>query len=107
MSSSLNVDQLLSELTLEKKIEILSGQDTWSTHPVERLNIPSITTTDGPHGARGTSFFSGPRGVLLPSATAMGATFDTKLMRRVGNMLAAETKEKGCQVLLAPTVCLQ
>jgi beta-glucosidase len=37
----------------------------------------------------------------------MGATFDTKLMRHVGNMLAAETKEKGCQVLLAPTVCLQ
>ncbi|KAM6507182.1 hypothetical protein FALCPG4_018564 [Fusarium falciforme] len=32
----------------------------------------------------------------------MGATFDTKLMRSVGNMLAAETKEKGCQLLLAP-----
>lgn len=48
-----------------------------------------------------------PRGALLPSATAMGATFDTKLMRSVGNMLATETKEKGCQVLLAPTVCLQ
>ncbi|KAJ4169113.1 hypothetical protein NW754_011045 [Fusarium falciforme] len=125
MSPSLNVDQLLSELTLEEKVELLSGRDTWSTHPVERLNIPSITvrcfqdsgsdvlltialkTTDGPHGARGTSFFNGPRGVLLPSATAMGATFDTKLMRHVGNMLAAETKEKGCQVLLAPTVCLQ
>lgn len=37
----------------------------------------------------------------------MGATFDTRLMRSVGNMLATETKEKGCQVLLAPTVCLQ
>jgi beta-glucosidase len=37
----------------------------------------------------------------------MGATFDTKLMRSVGNMLATETKEKGCQLLLAPTVCLQ
>lgn len=48
-----------------------------------------------------------PRGALLPSATAMGATFDTKLMHSVGNMLAAETKEKGCQLLLAPTVCLQ
>jgi beta-glucosidase len=37
----------------------------------------------------------------------MCATFDTKLMRSVGNMLATETKEKGCQLLLAPTVCLQ
>ncbi|KAH6879844.1 glycoside hydrolase superfamily [Thelonectria olida] len=107
MSSPLNVDQVLSDLTLEEKVKLLAGRDTWSTHPVERLNIPSVTTTDGPHGARGTSFFNGPRGALLPSATAMGATFDTKLMRSVGNMLAAETKEKGCQVLLAPTVCLQ
>lgn len=37
----------------------------------------------------------------------MGATFDVELMRRVGEMLAQETKERGCQVLLAPTVCLQ
>ena len=37
----------------------------------------------------------------------MGATFDTELMRSVGDMLAVEAKEKGCQVLLAPTVCLQ
>lgn len=37
----------------------------------------------------------------------MGATFDTDLMRSVGEMLASETIEKGCQVLLAPTVCLQ
>lgn len=77
MSPSLDVDQVLSELTLEEKIELLSGRDTWSTYPVERLNIPSITvrcsqdscsdvlliialkTTDGPHGARGTSFFNG------------------------------------------------
>jgi hypothetical protein len=43
MSSLLNVDQILTELTLEEKVQLLSGQDTWSTHPVERLNIPSIT----------------------------------------------------------------
>ena len=41
--SSLNVDQVLRDLTLEEKVKLLSGQDTWSTYPVERLNIPSIT----------------------------------------------------------------
>lgn len=37
----------------------------------------------------------------------MGATFDTELMHSVGEMLAAEAKEKGCHVILAPIVCLQ
>lgn len=45
--------------------------------------------------------------VLLPSATAMGATFDTDLLRRVGNILGDEARCKNVDVLLAPTVCLQ
>jgi len=40
---ALNIDQVLHDLTFEEKIQLLSGQDTWSTHPVERLGIPSIT----------------------------------------------------------------
>ncbi|KAL3487860.1 glycoside hydrolase superfamily [Aspergillus germanicus] len=103
----IDVDKVLAELTIHEKIELLSGHDTWRTKAIERLDIPAITTTDGPHGARGTSFFNGPPGMLLPSATAMGATFDRALMRSVGMMLGRETREKGCQVLLAPTVCLQ
>lgn len=43
MSKPLNVDQVLSELTLEEKVKLLSGRDTWSTYAVERLNIPSLT----------------------------------------------------------------
>ncbi|KAL2828580.1 glycoside hydrolase superfamily [Aspergillus pseudoustus] len=103
----IDVDSVLAELTIHEKIKLLAGKDTWSTFALERLNIPALTTTDGPHGARGTSFFNGPRGMLLPCATAMGATFDQDLMSAVGKMLGRETREKGCQVLLAPTVCLQ
>jgi beta-glucosidase len=45
--------------------------------------------------------------MLLPSATAMGATFDPELIYAAGELLAAEAKEKKCHVLLAPTVCIQ
>ncbi|KAI9162772.1 hypothetical protein HJFPF1_04364 [Paramyrothecium foliicola] len=107
MSQRVDVEKVLKDLTLDEKICLLAGRDTWSTQPIERLGVPHITVTDGPHGARGTTFFNGPPGALLPSATAMGATFDSKLMHSAGKMLAAESKEKGCQVLLAPTVCLQ
>lgn len=50
---------------------------------------------------------SQPPAALLPSATAMGATFDTDLVHRVGGLLGIEARAKGAQVLLAPTVCLQ
>ncbi|KAJ6153840.1 hypothetical protein N7485_012209 [Penicillium canescens] len=103
----IDVDKVLAELTIHEKIKLLAGQDTWCTFAIERLNIPSIRTTDRPHGARGVSFFNGPPGMLLPSATAIGATFDRDLIAVVGKMLGRETREKGCQVLLAPTVCLQ
>ncbi|KAF4918609.1 putative beta-glucosidase I [Colletotrichum viniferum] len=107
MSGALiNVPHTIMDLTLEEKIKLLADKDTWTTHAIDRLKIPSVTTSDGPHGVRGTAFFNGPRGCLLPSATAMGATFDTELMHSVGEMLAAEAKEKGCHVILAPTVYL-
>lgn len=40
---SLHIDQILDELTLDEKIKLLSGRDTWATNSVERLGIPSIT----------------------------------------------------------------
>jgi beta-glucosidase len=45
--------------------------------------------------------------MLLPCATAMGATFDRDLIVEAGKKLRRETREKCCQILLAPTVCLQ
>lgn len=45
--------------------------------------------------------------MLLPCSTAMAATFDRGLLTAIGKNLGRETREKGCQVLLAPTVCLQ
>lgn len=41
----LNVEQLLEELTLQEKISLLAGKDTWSTQNIERLDIPSITVS--------------------------------------------------------------
>ena len=42
----------LSELTLEEKASLCLGSDFWHTAPVERLGIPAIMVSDGPHGLR-------------------------------------------------------
>ena len=43
---------ILSQMTLEEKAGLCSGLDHWHTKPVERLGIPSIRMSDGPHGLR-------------------------------------------------------
>ena len=49
---SLDIDALLSELTLEEKASLTSGSSFWYTAPVDRLGIPRIMVSDGPHGLR-------------------------------------------------------
>ena len=48
----LNVEQLVQEMTLEEKAGLCSGENFWFTKAVERLGIPGIMVTDGPHGLR-------------------------------------------------------
>ncbi len=83
----------------------MAGRDLWHTMPVERLGIPALKVSDGPNGARGESH-SGQTSVCTPCGTALGASFDTDLVRRVGEMLGLEALSKGARVLLAPTVNL-
>ena len=52
MAEHLDVDGILSALTLEEKASLCLGSDFWHTAPVERLGIPAVMVTDGPHGLR-------------------------------------------------------
>ena len=71
------VEELLGKLTLKEKVSLLSGKDRWSTTPIERLGIPSVITTDGPHGVRTEPMWEGridspatsfPTGVSMASS---------------------------------------
>lgn len=56
MTDSFDIDNILSQLTLEEKIGLVGGIDFWHTYPISRLNIPKVRFTDGPNGIRGTRF---------------------------------------------------
>ncbi|KAH7385037.1 glycoside hydrolase superfamily [Cadophora sp. MPI-SDFR-AT-0126] len=106
-TQSFDVEDVISKLTLEEKVTLLSGAGRCAFASVDRLEVPTINTSDGPHGLRGYSFWNGPRGLMLPCGTAMGATFDHELLHSVGNMLADEARGKNIHVVLGPVVCLQ
>ncbi|HBA83673.1 MAG TPA: glycosyl hydrolase [Verrucomicrobia bacterium] len=92
------VADLLGRMTLEEKIDQLSGENYMDTRRNERLGIPSLKMTDGPHGVRWE------QATCFPTAISLGASWDTNLVREVGVALADETRAKGRNVLLGPCV---
>src|SRR3954454_2872107 len=103
-----DVDKLVAELTLDEKASLTAGEDLWSTVAVERLGIPKVVVTDGPNGARGPGIpgMSTQQSTCIPCASALGATWDPTLVERLGRLLGREARDRGCRVLLAPTVNL-
>ena len=89
----------------EEAVRPLAGADWWTTPAA--AGVPALKVTDGPSGARGELFVGGPPSVWFPCGAAVGATWDTALIGRLGAALAEETRAKGAHVLLGPTVNLQ
>ena len=106
MPSPRDLEQLVSQLTVEEKASLTAGADFWTTVAIPRLDIPSVTVTDGPNGARGSALlgFGSVTAVSAPCGSALGSTWDVELVERVGAMLGEESRTKAARVLLAPTV---
>jgi len=101
------VEELLKKMTLSEKVSLLSGRDIWNTVPVERLGIPSITMTDGPHGVRATAPEAGRKMgpvTAFPTGISMGAAWNPDLVELVGQALGEETHGMDCDILLGPCV---
>src|SRR5580700_4318558 len=99
------IDDLLERLTLDEKASLTTGASLWFVPPVERLGIPALKVSDGPAGVRGESL-TGRRSLSLPCGMAIGSTWNPALVERMGEVLAAEARAKGVNVLLGPTVCI-
>lgn len=99
------IETLLDAMTLEEQVSLLSGADFWSVAGVERLGIGALVVTDGPNGARGGGgLVGGPKAACFPCGIALGATWNPALMSEIGAALAEETRTKGADVLLGPTM---
>lgn len=106
--AKVDVDEIVEKLTTDEAILLTAGVGFWHTHEIPRLGIPAIKVSDGPNGIRGNNFFMSTPAKCLPSATALGATWDTDLIEEAGlKLLAGEAKLRAAPVILAPTCNIQ
>lgn len=99
-----DIKELLAALTLEEKAGLTSGKDTWLTKAVERLGIPSIRMSDGPHGLRTEMGGKTLPAVCFPTASMSASSFDRELIYEMGEELGREAQAKGVNILLGPGV---
>lgn len=103
------LDELVRSLTLEEKAGLCSGADFWRTKAVERLGIPALMVSDGPHGLRtqkpgSESPNDSIEAVCYPAGCAAAASFDPTLTQRLGMALGREARAVGVGVVLGPAI---
>src|SRR6266700_4014194 len=93
------VESMLSQMTLEEKIDLLGGVDGFFIRDIPRLNWPRLKMADGPVGVRNF----GPATAFAGGVT-LAATWNQELAERVGTELGRDARAKGVHFLLAPGV---
>ncbi|MGB4660483.1 MAG: glycoside hydrolase family 3 C-terminal domain-containing protein [Mobilitalea sp.] len=101
--------EVINQMSLEEKAAMMSGRDIWSTVGFEKLGIPSMVLSDGPHGLRkqtGASDHLGLNASLpatcYPTAATVANSWDEKLGEELGEYLGEEAVSFGVNVVLGP-----
>ena len=106
-----NLKELISQMTLEEKAGMCSGLDFWHLKGVERLGIPSVMVSDGPHGLRKQDQEADHLGinesikaVCFPPAVLSACSFDRELLEKLGEVVGDEAQATDLSVVLGPAV---
>ena len=105
------IKDIVSKLSLDEKISLLSGADFWHTVSIDRLNIPSIMMADGPHGLRKQKEDADHMGInqsypatCFPTLATLACSWDRDLLASVGEAIANECKDQGVAIILGPGI---
>ena len=108
------VEQTLRQMTLEEKVRLSYAQSKFTSPGVQRLGIPELHTSDGPHGVRmeinwndwNHAQWTNDACTAFPALTCLAATWNPTLAELYGKMVGEEARYRGKSVLLGPGVNL-
>jgi beta-glucosidase len=86
---------LLTRLSLEEKVHLLTGADAWSLNAIASVGLRSMVVSDGPSGVRGRRFDPRHLSSSLPCPVALSATWDEDLVTEVTRALGVEARSRG------------
>ncbi len=106
------IDELIAQMTLEEKVGMCHAESAFCSGGVERLGIPPLVMSDGPHGVRqelDPQTWDPVAGAddavsYLPVGTALAATWNPERARDFGEVLGAEARARGKDVILGPGI---
>lgn len=105
------IQNLISQMTLEEKAGMCSGADFWNLKGIERLGIPKVMVTDGPHGIRKQAeaadhlgINESEKAICFPVGCATASSFDRDLIRRQGELLGQECQAMNVSTILGPAM---
>ncbi|WP_027293686.1 glycoside hydrolase family 3 C-terminal domain-containing protein [Robinsoniella sp. KNHs210] len=105
------IKKIVAQMTLEEKASLCSGLDFWHTKGVERLGVPSVMVSDGPHGLRKQEEETDHLGlngsikaVCFPAGCAMAASFSREAAAKLGETLGDECQAEGISTILGPAM---
>ena len=102
-----DIQKIIKKMTLEEKAALCTGASFWTTTPVERLGVPEMVVSDGPHGVRRVTDVNSVAmkslpATCFPTASCLASTWDVDLLHDLGQALGEECVALNVDVLLGP-----
>ena len=108
------INEIIAQMTLEEKVEMLHSKTNMSSEGVPRLGIQDIKYTDGPFGIReenGDGFrslgWTLDSATYFPTGSALAATWSTEMARKNGWAMGKEGRLRGKDIILGPAINIQ
>jgi len=109
-----NVEAMLDKLSLEEKVSLVHASGKFHINAIERVGIPEMWLSDGPHGVRhqinrhdwASAGWTDDHSTYLPHLTSVAASWDPEMAILHGEVLGAEARDRKKDFILGPGVNL-
>ena len=115
MANEDRINQVINDMTLEEKIDMLHGKNMFSSAGVPRLGIADVEYADGPFGIReemephswNSLHLDTDSATFFPTGSALAATWSTEWAYAYGRGMSREARLRGKDMILGPAINIQ